>query len=150
MQSALQTAASQIRETGKPVGLLVHFGRHAWLMTGFAATADPATTSDFQVTAAEVVGPLWPLGTLNGEHFDPGPGTWMDTNDLARKFNTYTEPDQPIWYGKYVTVVPDVTKAKQGGQPGQQSPDLQSATGWIYTYQQLSQGVPVRDFLWLP
>jgi hypothetical protein len=43
-----------------------------------------------------------------------------------------------------------VTKAKQGGQPGQQSPDLQSATGWIYTYQQLSQGVPVRDFLWLP
>jgi hypothetical protein len=150
MQSALQTAASQLRETGKPVGLLVHFGRHAWLMTGFTATADPATTDDFQVTSAEVVGPLWPSGTLNGEHFDPGPGTWMDTSDLARKFNTYVEPDQPIWYGKYVTVVPDISKANQDGQPGDQSPDLSSATGWIYVYDLLSRRLAVRDFLWLP
>ena len=42
----------------------------------------------------------------------------MDTNDLARKFNTYIEPDQPIWYGKYVTVVPEVSKVNQGGRYG--------------------------------
>ena len=149
MQSALHTAAVQLRETSKPVGLLVHFGRHAWLMTGFDATADPQTTSDFTVTAVEVVGPLWPLGTLNGEHFDPGPGTWMDTNELARKFNAYVEPDQPIWFGKYVTVVPKVSEANQGG-PGSQDPDLQSPLGWIYVFQQLARGMPVRDYLWVP
>ncbi len=150
MQGALHTAAKQLRETGKPVGLLVHFGRHAWVMTGFDATADPQMTDDFTVTAAQVVGPLWPLGTLNGEHFDPGPGTWMDTGDMARKFNAYVEPGQPIWFGKYVTVVPDVTKAGQGGDPGSGSPDINSAQGWIYVFDQLSLSVPVRDYLWLP
>ena len=147
MQAALQDAAAQIRDTGKPVGLLVHFGRHAWIMTGFAATGDPATTSDFTVTEAEVVGPLWPLGTLNGEHFDPGPGTWMSTQDLARRFDTYVEPDQPAWYGKYVTIVPKVSSANQGGS-GDDAPDIQSAQGFTWVFQQLAKSMPVRDYLW--
>jgi hypothetical protein len=150
LQAALQTAAVQIRQTHKPVGLLVHFGAHAWLMTGFESTADPATTSDFQVTAAEVLGPLWPLGTLNGQSFDPGPGTWMATSDLARKFNVYTEPSQPLWDGKYVTVVPNASEANQPGQEANQLADLESPTGWIFVYQQLSKSMPVRDFLWFP
>jgi hypothetical protein len=150
MQSALHTAAMQIRTTGKPVGLLVHFGRHAWLMTGFEATADPQTTDDFSVTAAEVVGPLWPLGTLNGEHFDPGPQTWMATSDLARKFDAYVEPGQAAWYGKYVMVVPDVSAVKESTDPGSQSPDIQSVNGFIYVFDRLAQSTPVRDFLWLP
>ncbi len=149
-QAALNEAARQIRETGAPVGLLVHFGRHAWLMTGFEATADPQTTDDYTVTAAEVVGPLWPSGTLNGIHFDPGPGTWMTTGELARKFDAYVEPDQPIWYGKYVTVVPRLSEVNQGGSPGEQTPDLKSASGWIYIFDRLAQSVPVRDYLWLP
>lgn len=150
MQAALHTAATQIRETGKPVGLLVHFGRHAWLMTGFTATADPKTTTDFTVTSAEVVGPLWPLGTLNGVHFDPGPGTWMNEKEMTGKFDAYVEPDQPIWHGKYVMVVPRASEANQGGAPGNQSPDLKSALGWIYVFDQLSRSLPVRDYLWLP
>jgi hypothetical protein len=149
MQTALQTAAQQIRETGKPVGLLVHYGRHAWLMTGFEATADPATTSDFTVTAAEVVGPLWPLGTLNGVHFDPGPNTWMNTSDLSRKFNEYVEPDQPAWYGNFVIVVPKATEANQGGS-GQSAPDMSTVTGFLAAYNRLAQMMPVRDYLWLP
>ena len=149
-QAALNEAAKQIRETGKPVGLLVYYGRHAWLMTGFEATADPATTNDYNVTAAEVVGPLWPDGTLNGKPFDPGPGTWLSTPDLVRKFNAYTQPDQPIWYGKYVTVVPRVSEVGQGGSPGDQAPDLKSAPGWIYVFDRLALSVPVRDYLWLP
>ena len=150
MQSALHLAALQLRSTGKPIGLTVHFGRHAWLMTGFESAVDPATSTDFEVTAAQVVGPLWPLGTLNGEHFDPGPGTWMSTRDLARKFDAYVEPDQPLWFGKYVMVVPDATAAAQqsAGQPGADTPDLQSTLGWIYVFQRLAQQIPVRDFLW--
>ena len=150
MQSALQVAATQLRETNKPIGLLVHYGRHAWLMTGFESTADPATTNDFTVTAAEVVGPLWPDGTLNGEHFDPGPGTWMNTNDLARKFNEYVEPDQPAWYGKFVIVVPRASEVNQSGGPGQDTPDINTVTGFITVYSRLAQMMPVRDFLWLP
>ncbi len=149
MQSALHEAALQLRETGKPVGLLVHFGRHAWIMTGFAASADPATTSDFTVTEAEVVGPLWPSGTLNGQHFDPGPGTWMSSQDLARKFDAYVEPDQSIWYGKYVTIVPKASSAGHGGS-GDDTPDIQSASGWIWVFDQLAKSVAVRDYLWLP
>ena len=149
MQSALHDAALQLRETGKPVGLLVHFGRHAWIMTGFAATADPATTTDFTVTQVEVVGPLWPTGTLNGVHFDPGPGTWFSSQDLARKFDAYVEPGQTIWYGKYVTIVPKASSASHAG-PGADTPDIQSALGWIWVFQQLARTLPVRDYLWLP
>jgi hypothetical protein len=119
-------------------------------MTGFESTADPAVTTDFEVTSAEVVGPLWPLGTLNGEHFDPGPGTWMTTRDLARKFDAYVEPDQPLWFGKYVMVVPDATAAaaQSAGQPGADTPDLNSTLGWIYVFERLARSIAVRDFLW--
>jgi hypothetical protein len=147
--NALHDAAAQMRETDKPVGLLVHFGRHAWIMTGFAATADPATTSDFTVTEVEVVGPLWPSGTLNGVHFDPGPGTWFSTQDLARKFDAYVEPGQPLWDGKYVTIVPKASSSNPGG-PTDDPPDIQSALGWIWIFQELARVLPVRDFLWLP
>jgi hypothetical protein len=147
-QEALRIAAKQIRDSRAPVGLLVHFGRHAWLMTGFEASADPATTDDFQVSAAEVVGPLWPSGTLNGINFDPGPGTWMTVRELDRKFDAYVEPGQPIWYGKYVTVVPQVSKVTTD-EPTE-APDLQSALGWMSVFGRLSQSGPVRDFLWLP
>jgi hypothetical protein len=151
MHSALQIAAKQIRETNKPVGLLVHLGRHAWLMTGFDASADPLTTSDFTVTAAEVVGPLWPTGTLNGELFDPGPRTWMDTKELSRRFNEYINPDQPEWHGKFVMVVPRASEANAGsGGPGTLSPDLTTVNGFIYVFDRLARSVAVRDFLWLP
>ena len=49
--------------TGKPVGLLVWRGRHAWVMSGFRATADPLATDDFDVTAAIVMDPLYPHGS---------------------------------------------------------------------------------------
>jgi hypothetical protein len=152
MESALHTAAKQMRETGKPVGLLVHFGRHAWVMSGFEADADPAQTDDFNVTAAEVVGPLWPLGTLNGQRFDPGPGTWLDTRALTRKFDAYVEPGQPVWYGKYVTILPraDEAPVDEPDDPGSDRPDIKSALGWITIFNRLAQRFAVRDLLWLP
>ncbi|MEZ4596633.1 MAG: hypothetical protein R3C32_07185 [Chloroflexota bacterium] len=38
-QAALRIAARQMRHTRKPVGLLVWRSRHAWVMSGFRATA---------------------------------------------------------------------------------------------------------------
>ncbi|HEV8488934.1 MAG TPA: hypothetical protein VGQ58_04010 [Candidatus Limnocylindrales bacterium] len=63
LEEALQLAARAIRTTGRPVGLLVWAGRHAWVMSGFEATADPATTANFRVTRAIVLDPLYPYGS---------------------------------------------------------------------------------------
>jgi len=54
---ALRIAARQMRLTRKPVGLLVWRGAHAWVMSGFKATGDPAYTDDFEVTAVWVEDP---------------------------------------------------------------------------------------------
>jgi hypothetical protein len=68
-QAALRIAARQMRYTRKPVGLLVWRGRHAWVMSGFRATADPAYTDDFEVTHVYIEdpwagrrSPAWGLG----------------------------------------------------------------------------------------
>jgi hypothetical protein len=154
IENALHRAASQMRKTSKPIGLLVHFGRHAWVMTGFESTADPDTTNDFEVIAAEVVGPLWPNGTLNGQRFDPGPRTWMNVRTLGRKFDPYVVPGQSIWAGKYVTIVPRASDS--GSLPGRPDrpnanlPDLGSAWGWIWVFDRLAQRTAMRDLLWLP
>jgi hypothetical protein len=54
---ALRIAARQMRLTRRPVGLLVWRGAHAWVMSGFKATADPAYTDDFEVTAVWIEDP---------------------------------------------------------------------------------------------
>lgn len=41
-EGAIAAAARAIRLTGRPVGLLMWRGAHAWVMSGFEATADPA------------------------------------------------------------------------------------------------------------
>jgi hypothetical protein len=56
-QGALQIAARQMRLTRRPVGLLVWEGEHAWVMSGFKATADPAFTNKFRVTAVWIEDP---------------------------------------------------------------------------------------------
>ena len=59
-QNALRLAARMMRKTGKPVGLVVWRGAHAWVMSGFSATADPAITNDFTVTSVWVHDPWYP------------------------------------------------------------------------------------------
>ncbi len=54
---ALRMAARQMRLTRKPVGLMVWRGAHAWVMSGFKSTADPAFTDDFDVTAVWIEDP---------------------------------------------------------------------------------------------
>ena len=59
MEEALRIAARQMRMTDKPVGLLVWDGDHAWVMSGFKATADPAWTDDYEVTAVWIEDPWY-------------------------------------------------------------------------------------------
>ena len=60
--AAMRIAATAIREYGKPVGLLVWQGRHAWVISGFEATGDPVDGS-FRVT---------------------GPTSWIRSTRMAR------------------------------------------------------------------
>ena len=85
IEAALRTAARAIAETGKPVGLLVWRGRHAWVMTGFQATADPLTTDDFRVTRAMVMDPLYPHGSSVWGP-SPRPGQALTPTVLGRQF----------------------------------------------------------------
>jgi hypothetical protein len=82
---ALKTAARAIATTGKPVGLLVWRGRHAWVMSGFTATADPLETNDFRVTRAIVHDPLYPHGS---EQWGPSPrpGEALTPAQVGRQF----------------------------------------------------------------
>jgi hypothetical protein len=61
--TAVRTAVSAMRATGRPVGLVMWAGRHAWVMNGFQSIGDPAVDSDFQVTGIHVLDPLYPHGS---------------------------------------------------------------------------------------
>ena len=58
--AAIRAAARALRQTDRPVGLLVWRGAHAWVMTGFKATADPAMTEKFEVTHVRIVDVWYP------------------------------------------------------------------------------------------
>jgi hypothetical protein len=106
LQASLRVAARRMRASGKPVGLLVWHGGHSWVMTGFEASADPARTDDYRVTAIQAMGPLWPSGTINGRSFDPGPKTWLGLRALKQKFTAYQVAGHGPLNGRWITVVP--------------------------------------------
>jgi hypothetical protein len=112
IEAAMHTAATAIAETGKPVGLLVWRGRHAWVMSGFQATADPATTADFAVTRAMIHDPLYPHGSSVWGP-SPKPGQALTLAVLGKQyvprrmgsFSTLGQPPSGLG-GKYVLVLP--------------------------------------------
>jgi len=103
--SALKKAATRMRLTNKPVGMLVWAGSHAWVMTGFSSTADPATTSDFTITAVYVSGPLYPRA-MNSSGYDLPPDTQLTPAQLSRYFIKYHDSLAKTWNGSYVLIVP--------------------------------------------
>jgi hypothetical protein len=95
-KAALRRAAGQIAATGMPVGLVIWHGRHAVVMTGFVATADPRR-GDFKLTD------VWISDSYGARH----------ARHRASKspLNKYRELDatkqyDKAWYGKYVIIVP--------------------------------------------
>jgi len=103
--AALRSAVTRLRLTGLPVGITVDRGNHAWLITGFTSTADPAVTSRFSVTSVRVVGPLWGLQSRNG--YDMAPDTRLTPAQLSRFFTPWRYAPLPmVWDGRYVSVQP--------------------------------------------
>jgi len=122
LQASLKVAARAMRETDRPVGLLVWRGRHAWVMAGFTATADPRLTNDFEVTGVIVMDPLYPNGSKTWGA-SPKPGEALTVEELGRQFvprgsrsalpgggSDSTSSSASSWSqgmsGKYVIVMP--------------------------------------------
>ena len=104
-ESALGSAVKRLRLTSLPVALAVSHGNHGWILTGFTATADPATTSSFKVTSVRVVGPLYGLQSRNG--YDMRPDTRLTPTQLKRYFTPWRyAPQRMVWDGRYVSIQP--------------------------------------------
>lgn len=112
LEEAMRTAAEAIEATGKPVGLLVWRGRHAWVMSGFTATG-PLTDPGSRVTRAIVQDPLYPHGS-SAWGPSPRPGEALSLRELGRQFVPRRQsswgsmPGMPASQlgGKYVLVLP--------------------------------------------
>ncbi len=103
-RKSVRKAVKAIRNTGKPVGLLVMGGRHAWVLHGFEATADPARTNAFEVTHVYISGPLYPKQTSG--YFDRPPNTRLTIDQFRTPFRRFDDPDSPHFVGYWVTVNP--------------------------------------------
>jgi hypothetical protein len=103
---ALHSAVTNLRKTQRPVGLLVAHGDHAWVLTGFTATADPAVTNRFSVTSVRVTGPLWGLQD-SSFGYDMHPNTLLTRDQLHHFFTPWHyAPIRMWWEGDYVSIQP--------------------------------------------
>jgi putative cell wall-binding protein len=101
---AVAAAAYELRLTGKPIGLLINHGGHAWVMNGFSSVDDPLTTPTFSVTSVRVTGPLYPMQQRNG--LDMPPDTELTVDQLRTYLTDYTDTNPVPWLGQYVIVAP--------------------------------------------
>jgi hypothetical protein len=105
--AAVATAARTIRLTGRPVGLLVWHGAHAWVMSGFTATADPARTRAFGVTSVRISDPWYPraTGAFGRTH---RPDSRIGLAELGRNFLRWHRPVARYAEldGRFVLVLP--------------------------------------------
>jgi hypothetical protein len=82
---ALRVAATALRATKRPVGLVMWRGRHAWVMSGFESIGDPAKHDDARITGIRVLDPLYPYGSKTWGS-SPKPNTLVTPKALARQF----------------------------------------------------------------
>lgn len=106
-KQAIRMAARAIRLTGRPAGLVVWRGAHAWVMSGFTATADPAWTDDFKVTSVFIQDPWYPAVSSIWGASRP-PNSAVPVRALDEDFLPYDRPGRrhPKRDGKYMLVLP--------------------------------------------
>jgi hypothetical protein len=105
--AAVRAAASALRATGRPVGVLAWAGVHSWVMTGFAASADPAEARMFTVTEAYVLDPWYPWVSTRWPRSEP-PNEPRDRDDLVANILPWKLASGPYpgRDGRFLLVVP--------------------------------------------
>lgn len=104
-REAVAVAARAVLGTGRPVGLLVWRGAHAWVMSGFTAAAGPAR-GDMRVTGVRISDPWYPrpAPAFRRPH---RPDALVGLAELARNFLPYRRPvSYPGLDGRYLLVLP--------------------------------------------
>ncbi len=106
VNAAIHVAAKQVRVTNRPAGLVVWYGAHSWVMSGFTASADPALTDAFTVTAVRIEDVWYPrFSTIWG--YSRPPDTNVAVSNLPRDFLPWRMPGSyPDKAFKYVIVIP--------------------------------------------
>lgn len=105
--AALLDAARAVERYRQPVVLMAWYGAHAWVMTGFRATADPLVFPDANVTGAYILDAWYPrVSTLWGAS-DP-PGTFQDAAEMRRNYLPWKRPEgrYPGRDGLFIAVLP--------------------------------------------
>lgn len=107
LRAAITRAAKALRLSGRPVGLLMWRGAHAWVMSGFKATADPAFTVEFDVTHVYIEDPWYPrVSSIWGASRPPDslvPVSRLDEDYLRWRRPTVRYPEKD---GQFVLVLP--------------------------------------------
>jgi len=115
--SALRSAVTNLRKTNLPVAITVSHGNHAWVLTGFTATADPAATTRFTVTSVRVTGPLWGLQSRS-YGYDMKPDTKLTPRQLSAFFTPWHYTSVPMaWENRWVSVQPIPSTVKPAATP---------------------------------
>lgn len=114
LKHAVRKAAKALRTTGRPVGLVVWRGAHAWVMSGFTATADPALTDDFKIKKVFVHDPWYPMVSSIWGHSRP-PNAAVTLKQLGQDYLRYNRPRRrhPMRDGKYMLVMPTLAAGTQ-------------------------------------
>jgi len=106
-QAALLDAARAVERLHQPVLLMVWWGAHTWVMTGFKATQDPVAYKDAVITGTYVLDPWYPRISSIWGPSDP-PGTFQNNAEMIRNYIRWTRPEgrYPGRDGQFVAVVP--------------------------------------------
>jgi hypothetical protein len=106
LAAALWVGAKLMRATHRPVGTLVWNGAHAWSLSGFETSADPASTDDFTVTAVYPNDPLYPYYPSRRWPVVK-PHQRMAVSRVATYLTRYRDPRlDPLIQNLFVMIVP--------------------------------------------
>jgi hypothetical protein len=105
--AALLGAAKSIAKTERPAILLAWRGAHAWVMSGYKATADPLAFKNASVKGAYIIDPWYPrVSSIWGR--SDGPGVYQDASEMRRNFLPWKRPEgrYPGRDGRFLVIVP--------------------------------------------
>jgi putative peptidoglycan lipid II flippase len=108
LAAAVHLVVKQVRITNRPAGLIVWYGWHSWVVSGFTATADPAVTDDYSV-ASLMIEDVWynRLSSIWG--YSSPPDTSVPFKDLPIDYKIWHQAKiYPGKEGKFVYVIPTV------------------------------------------
>ena len=111
MAAAVKLVVKQIRLTKRPAGLLVWYGWHSWVVSGFTASADPALTDDYTVQSLYIED-VWynrhsTLWSKSRGGYSRPPDSLVPYSELSQD---YLKWNQAVYYAgkqnQYVFVLP--------------------------------------------